>query len=68
MFLKNYDEQKTYKLQVNCNVALLIILCRIRIGDAQYLKTETIMDDYRSNLKDFDSALTETEKNVNEKM
>lgn len=54
--------QNSYKLLVNCTLALLIDFNRRRIGDDQYLKIKDYQNDDRSNSKDFKNALTGTEQ------
>lgn len=60
VFLKNQNEQRTYKL-VNCNLALFIMLNRRRIGDVKFLKIKDFMDYHRCNFIDFEAALKESE-------
>lgn len=61
-FKKNMDNIGTYKLLVQCSLALLILFNRRRIGDVQYLKISNYTNEKKSNLTDFESALTESEK------
>ncbi|KAF5307102.1 hypothetical protein FQR65_LT18464 [Abscondita terminalis] len=56
-----------YKLLVQCSLALLIVFNRRRIGDVQYLKIKNYKTDIRSDFKDFEHALTETEKILTKK-
>lgn len=61
-FINHTDDIGTYKLLVQCTLALLIIFNRRRIGDVQYLKINDYMRQNKSNVKDFESVLTESEK------
>lgn len=61
-FKNNMDDIRSYKLLVQCSLALLILFNRRRIGDVQYLKIRNYMKENKSNLTDFESALTESEK------
>ncbi|KAK5648222.1 hypothetical protein RI129_003114 [Pyrocoelia pectoralis] len=56
------ENQRSYKLLVHCTLALLIVFNRRRIGDVQYLKIKDYQNDQKSNAKDFENALTNTEK------
>ncbi|RZC34640.1 hypothetical protein BDFB_012835, partial [Asbolus verrucosus] len=60
-FLKQKDDQKTYKLMVNVTSALLIRFNRC-IGDVQFLKIAAYTSDQRNNYADSENALTGTEK------
>ncbi|CAH0563168.1 unnamed protein product [Brassicogethes aeneus] len=61
-FTKQKDDIKTYKLLVNCTLALLILFNRRRIGDVQFLKIEDYKKDQRSNCApEFEHVLSETE-------
>lgn len=66
-FLNGTDDMETYKLMVNCTLALLILFNRRRIGDVQYLKVKDYTNENKSNFKDFESALTEAEKILTQK-
>ncbi|KAJ8967790.1 hypothetical protein NQ317_003099 [Molorchus minor] len=61
-FKNNTADEKVYKTLVQCSLALLIIFNRKRIGDVQYLKLSDYKNDQRSNYRDFESALSPTEK------
>lgn len=61
-FNRNEDTEDTYKLLVHCNLALLILFNRRRIGDVQYLKIKDYISDKKNSFKDFENALTENEK------
>ncbi|XP_031357056.1 uncharacterized protein LOC116180961 [Photinus pyralis] len=56
------DNEHTYKLLVQCTLSLLIVFNRRRIGDVQYLKIKDYTIGKKSNIKDFENALTEMEK------
>lgn len=66
-FLSKAENEKDYKLMVQCTLALLILFNRRRIGDVQYLKIQDYKVDRKSNFKDFENALTETEKALTKK-
>ncbi|KAB0804418.1 hypothetical protein PPYR_01388 [Photinus pyralis] len=61
-FVNHIDDIHTYKLLVQCSLSLLILFNRRRIGDVQYLKIQDYMRQNKSSMKDFESALTESEK------
>lgn len=61
-FLDKSDDKDTYKLLVQCSLALLILFNRRRIGDVQFLKVNDYKCDRKSNFIDFQNALTESEK------
>ncbi|VEN43773.1 unnamed protein product [Callosobruchus maculatus] len=61
-FLENTDTDDTYKLFVNCTLALLVLFNRRRIGDVQYLKIKDYLSERKTNFKDFESTLSEGEK------
>jgi hypothetical protein len=63
IFTEQKDDIKTYKLLVNCTLALLILFNRRRIGDVQFLKIEDYKKDQRSNCaQEFENALSKTER------
>lgn len=63
VFTEHKDDTKTYKLLVNCTLALVILFNRRRIGDVQFLKIEDYKKDQRSNCaSEFESVLSETER------
>lgn len=53
---------EAYKTLLNCTLALLILFNRRRIGDVQYLKLNDYSADRRSNVKDFENVLSQTDK------
>lgn len=59
--------EKAYKSLSQCTLALLIIFNRRRIGDVQYLKIKDYRNDRKTNYKDFEHVLTETEKILTQK-
>nr|CAH7712402.1 unnamed protein product [Callosobruchus chinensis] len=61
-FQDNEDTEDTYKLLVQCTLALLILFNRRRIGDVQYLKINDYLSQRKSSFQDFESALSEGEK------
>ncbi|CAH0551392.1 unnamed protein product [Brassicogethes aeneus] len=61
-FLNDKDIENDYKTLVECVLALLIIFNRRRIGDVQYMKISHYNNGHRSNFKDFENALSATEK------
>lgn len=61
-FCNNTDTIDIYKLIVECNLALLILFNRRRIGDVQYLKVNDYQTERKSNFVDFQKVPTETEK------
>ncbi|KAB0790383.1 hypothetical protein PPYR_15247 [Photinus pyralis] len=62
LFLKGTDTDVTYKMLVQCTLALLILFNRRRIGDVQYLKVNDYNSETKTNFQDFESALSEPEK------
>ncbi|CAG9763730.1 unnamed protein product [Ceutorhynchus assimilis] len=61
--MEQKDDSKTYKLLVNCSLALLILFNRRRIGDVQFLKIGDYKKDQRSNsVPEFENALSKTER------
>ncbi|KAK4879781.1 hypothetical protein RN001_007927 [Aquatica leii] len=65
--VQNEDNIKIFKLFVQSTLALLIIFNRRRIGDIQYLKIKDYLDEHKTNFKDFESVLTEGEKQLTRK-
>lgn len=61
-FRNHLDNQKTYKLLVQCSLSLVILFNRRRIGDVQYLKIADYRRLRQTSLVDFENALSETEK------
>ena len=53
---------KSYKILVECILALTILFNRRRIGDVQYLKICDYKSEQHSNYTDFENAISETEK------
>lgn len=62
LFSENNDTNDTYKLLVQCSLALLILFNRRRIGDVQFLKIQNYTNDRKVNCSDFENVLTNTEK------
>ncbi|XP_031331433.1 uncharacterized protein LOC116162051 [Photinus pyralis] len=67
VFRQGNDDRNTYKLLLNCTLALLIVFNRRRIGDIQYLKIADYKRDIRSDVNDFESVLTDVEKMLTSK-
>lgn len=67
IFQENKDDIKTYKLLVNCTLAMLIVFNRRRIGDVQYLKISDYNQDKKISFVDFENTLSETEKLLTKK-
>lgn len=61
-FQNNTDSVQSFKLLVECTLALVILFNRRRIGDVQYLKISNYMAEQKSNFADFENALSHTEK------
>jgi hypothetical protein len=61
-FKDDKDTENDYKILVQCVLSLLIIFNRRRIGDVQYMKISDYKNDQKSNFKDFEDALSATEK------
>ncbi|KAJ8961520.1 hypothetical protein NQ318_014770 [Aromia moschata] len=66
LFFNNNDNGSTYKDLVQCVLSLLIVFNRRRIGDVQFLKLSEYQCDTNHTFTDFDSLLTNTEKNTND--
>lgn len=56
------DDVNTYKMLVQCTLALVIMFNRRRIGDVQYLKLENYNNTCNSDYTDFNNLLTASEK------
>lgn len=56
------NTENDYKSLVQCVLSLLIIFNGKRIGDVQYMKISGYQNDQKSNYKDFEDALSATEK------
>lgn len=63
-FRKNEDDVETYKLLVNCTLAMLIVFNRRRIGDVQFLKVSDYNQDQKISFVDFEKTLSENEKQL----
>ncbi|KAJ8948215.1 hypothetical protein NQ317_010967, partial [Molorchus minor] len=61
-FLEQKDTEQTYKVLVQCTLALLILFNRRRIGDVQYLKVNDYSCERKTDFQDFEATLTESEK------
>lgn len=61
-FKNDSDDTVSYKLLVNCTLALLIVFNRRRIGDVQFLKIGDYTVDKRTAFLDFENTLSKTEK------
>lgn len=67
LFRKREDYIETYKLLVNCTLAMLIVFNRRRIGDVQFLKINDYNREEKISFVDFENALSETEKLLTKK-
>lgn len=61
-FFDRTDSDQTYKLLVQCTLALLILFNRRRIGDVQYLKVDDYKSERKTDFQDFEATLSESEK------
>ncbi|XP_018569717.1 uncharacterized protein LOC108909779, partial [Anoplophora glabripennis] len=61
-FKEGQHTEVDYKTLVRCVLSLLIIFYRRRICDVQYMKISDYKNEQKSNFKDFEEALSTTEK------